>query len=211
MRDDCGVLEASLHPPYATQGMRIGLLGGSFNPPHAAHRLISLTAIKRLNLTQVWWLVTPGNPLKNHAELAPLAERVRMSAELAGHSHIKITAFEAGLNSAYTASTLRYLKRRHNRAHFVWLMGADNLAGFHTWNDWESIFQMMPIAVLDRPNWRYAALASPAAQKFARFRVPEKFATSLALLAPPAWSYLSGPLSRLSSTELRRAREPAHK
>jgi nicotinate-nucleotide adenylyltransferase len=194
-----------LRPPPAAAGMRIGLLGGSFNPPHAAHRLISLTALKRLELTQVWWLVTPGNPLKDHANLAPLPERMRWSREMARHSRIKITAFEAGIGTAYTAASLRFLRRRYPQVRFVWLMGADNLANFHHWNEWESIFQLMPIAVEDRPEWRFRALASPAASHFARFRIPEAAATALPDLRPPAWCYLSGPLSKLSSTALRAA------
>jgi nicotinate-nucleotide adenylyltransferase len=185
--------------------MRIGLLGGSFNPPHHAHRLISLTALKRLNLAQVWWIVTPGNPLKEHNDLSPLAERIRLSRRVARHPRIKVTAFEARLGSAYTAQTLAWLRQRRPEVRFVWLMGADNLASFHRWKDWRAIFRLMPIAVEDRPGWRYRAVASPAAAQFARFRIPEIQARQLPDLAPPAWCYLSGPLSKLSSTALRAA------
>ena len=204
-----GLAGADLRPPLALAGMRIGLLGGSFNPPHAAHRLISMTALRRLRLAQVWWLVTPGNPLKDHSGLAPLSERVRLSRKVARHSQIKITAFEAALNTSYTAATLRFLRQRWPRTHFVWLMGADNLANFHRWNEWQAIFELMPIAVEDRPEWRYRALASPAANRFSRFRVPESEAAILPNLSPPAWCYLSGPLSKLSSTALRAARLPS--
>ncbi len=198
-----GLAEADSRPPLASAGMRIGLLGGSFNPPHAAHRLISLTALKRLGLTQVWWMVTPGNPLKNHADLLPLPERIRLSRQIARDSRIKITAFEAGIGTTYTAAALRFLRRRYPRVRFVWLMGADNLAGFHRWNEWRFIFDLMPIAIEDRPEWRYRALASPASHSFALFRVPERAAGVLPDLTPPAWCYLSGPLSKLSSTALR--------
>jgi nicotinate-nucleotide adenylyltransferase len=186
--------------------MRVGLLGGSFNPPHAAHRLISETALKRLRLAQVWWIVTPGNPLKEHSELAPLAERIRLSRGVARDPRIKVTAFEATLGTAYTAETLAHLRQRFPRARFVWLMGADNLAGFHRWRDWRAIFETMPIAVEDRPGWRHRAIASPAASRFAKVRIPESAAAMLPDLLPPAWCYLSGRLSNLSSTALRAAR-----
>ncbi len=195
-----------LRPPPAAAGMRIGLLGGSFNPPHAAHRLISLNALKRLRLDRVWWMVSPGNPLKEHSELAPLAERIALCRALSRHPRIDVTAFETGIGTAYTALALRFLRRRFPGVHFVWLMGADNLAGFHRWNEWQAIFGLMPIAAEDRPEWRYRALASPAASCFGRFRVPESAAATLPGLAPPAWCYLSGPLSKLSSTALRAKR-----
>ena len=198
-----GVALSDLRPPPVTEGMRIGLLGGSFNPPHAAHRLISETALKRLRLAQVWWLVTPGNPLKDHANLAPLAERLRLCRRIARNPAIKVTAFEAAIGTAYTAQTLAWLHRRSPRVRFVWLMGADNLAAFHRWNDWRSIFHLAPVAVEDRPGWRYRALSSPAAARFASFRIAESEAAALASLAPPAWCYLSGRLSKLSSTEIR--------
>ncbi len=201
-----GLSGADLRPPAAADGMRIGLLGGSFNPPHAAHRLISETALKRLRLAQVWWLVTPGNPLKDHGGLPPLAERVRLARSIARDPRITVTAFEAALGSAYTAKTLRFLRRRFPRVRFVWLMGADNLASFHRWKDWRAIFELLPVAVADRPGWRYRALSSQTANRFAKHRIPESLAGALPDLPPPAWCYLSGPLSTLSSTALRAAR-----
>jgi nicotinate-nucleotide adenylyltransferase len=199
------LLDSDLRPPPAADGMRIGLLGGSFNPPHRAHRLISETALKRLRLSQVWWVVTPGNPLKEHGDLAPLAERVRLCRGVSSHPRVKVTAFEAALGTAYTAQTLGWLRRRFPEVLFVWLMGADNLAGFHRWNNWRAIFELMPIAVEDRPAWRHRALSSPAASRYARFRIPEAAAAALPGLPPPAWCYLSGPLSPLSSTAIRAA------
>ncbi len=195
-----------LRPPPAQRGMRIGLLGGSFNPPHAAHRLISLTALRRLRLDQVWWMVTPGNPLKERSALLPLAERIRLCRQVSRHPLIRVTGFEAGIGTAYTERSLSFLRRRFPGVHFVWLMGADNLASFHRWNEWQAIVGLMPIAVEDRPEWRYRALASPAASRFSRFRIPEAEAATLPALAPPAWCYLSGPLSKLSSTALRASR-----
>jgi nicotinate-nucleotide adenylyltransferase len=200
-----GVADRDLRPPPALPGMRIGLLGGSFNPPHAAHKLISVMALKRLRLDQVWWMVTPGNPLKYHYDLAPLEERIRLSRTVSRHARIKITAFEAGIGIAYTAASLRFLRRRFPGVHFVWLMGADNLASFHRWNEWRAIFSLMPIAVEDRPGWRGRALASRAAHYYSSSRIPEYMALALPLLPPPAWCYLSGPLSKLSSTALRSA------
>lgn len=198
-----GLADVDLRLPASAAGMRIGLLGGSFNPPHAAHRLISLNALKRLRLDQLWWIVTPGNPLKEQGNLAPLRERVALAKKTARHGRIKVTAFEVRFATAYTAEALSFLRRRLPQVRFVWLMGADNLAQLHHWHDWQKIFRIMPIAVEDRPEWRYRALASPAASRFARFRVPEAHAGALPDMLPPAWLYLSGPLSRLSSTALR--------
>jgi len=185
-------------------GQRIGLLGGSFNPPHAAHRLISHTALKRLGLDAVWWVVTPGNPLKSHNELAPLDERMALCRAMAKYDpRIKITAFEKDLPTTYTAGTLGFLMARFSHTRFVWLMGADNLATFHRWDQWRGIAGMMPIAVVDRPNWRLASMASPAARYMSKSYVREDFSHVLPILEPPAWTFLSGPLSDLSSTAIR--------
>ncbi|MEZ5923699.1 MAG: nicotinate-nucleotide adenylyltransferase [Hyphomicrobiaceae bacterium] len=192
--------------PHVEPGMRIGLLGGSFNPPHAGHRHVSVEAIRRLGLDQVWWMVSPGNPLKSHRDLPPLAERIRQAIDVSAHPGIVVTGFEAGLGTAYTAEALRYLTRRNPRAHLVWLMGADNLAQVHRWRRWRAIFANMPVAVLDRPGWRLKGLASPAASTFRRQQWPECAARRLAAATPPAWTFLSIPLSGLSSTELRRQR-----
>jgi len=190
-------------PPDAGPGQVIGLLGGSFNPPHVAHRMISETALKRLGLDKVWWVVSPGNPLKQRAGTMPLSERVALCREVAKNPHIVVTDFEKDLQAPYTASTLAFLKARSPRVRFVWIMGADNLATFDRWQRWREIFTLMPIAVVDRPGWRMKALASKAARAFAPARVPEADATGLALRRAPAWTFLSGPLSHLSSTALR--------
>jgi nicotinate-nucleotide adenylyltransferase len=190
-------------PPYAGPGQVIGLLGGSFNPPHAAHRMISEAALKRLGLDKVWWVVSPGNPLKQRVGTMPLSERMALCREVAKNPHIIVTDFEKDLQTPYTASTLAFLKARSPRVRFVWIMGADNLASFDRWQRWREIFTLMPVAVVDRPGWRLRALASKAARAFAPARVPEADAAGLALRPAPAWTFLSGPLSHLSSTALR--------
>jgi nicotinate-nucleotide adenylyltransferase len=196
-----------VRPPLALPGQRIGLLGGSFNPPHAAHRLISEMALKRLGLDRVWWMVTPGNPLKSKSELATLADRLGACRAIARDPRIIVTAFEADLGTAYTAATLAFLKARYPRVRFVWLMGGDNLAGMHDWQHWRDIFASMPIAAIDRPGWRLKALSSPAARAFATARVAEASAGALPARTAPAWTFLTGPLSELSSTVLRAIRK----
>jgi nicotinate-nucleotide adenylyltransferase len=184
----------------AAAGMRIGLLGGSFDPPHEAHREISLTALKRLGLDQVWWVVTHGNPLKAPST-ADLQSRVEAAKAMAHDPHIAVTGFSGG--SRYTVDLLRALKRRFPGVRFVWLMGADNLAQFDRWRDWEKIFSLVPVAVLDRPGYRLKARAGKAAQRFAPYMVDESDAAGLATLIPPAWTILTHRLSALSSTALR--------
>lgn len=190
-------------PPFAGPGQAIGLLGGSFNPPHAAHRLISEIALKRLGLDKVWWIVSPGNPLKKRIPPAPLAERTRLCRAVATNPHIVVTDFEADLPTPFAASTLAFLKSRSPLVHFVWIMGADNLASFDRWHRWREIFTMVPVVVVDRPGWRMKALASKAARAFARSRRPERDAALLAHTPPPAWTFLTGPLSHASSTAIR--------
>jgi nicotinate-nucleotide adenylyltransferase len=190
-------------PPHAEPGQRIGLLGGSFNPPHAAHRLITEIALRQLSLDRVWWLVTPGNPLKSRSELLPLAERVSLARTLMDNAHVVITDFERNLGSTFTAATLAFLKMRFPDVHFVWVMGGDCLADFHRWQHWRQIFETIPIAIVDRPGWRLPALASPAGRTFADQRLPQSQAPLLATMSPPAWVYLSGPTMHLSSTQLR--------
>lgn len=190
-------------PPFAP-GQRIGLLGGSFNPPHEAHRLLSLHAIKRLNLDAVWWLVTPGNPLKDTHALPPLAIRIQASQHLARDPRIHVSGIEAAIGTRYTLDTLTYLRARCTGVDFVWLMGADNLAQFHRWHGWRRIAHLMPLAVIDRPSASLKALAGPAAQALSAYRLDESDAPVLARLVPPAWMFLHGLKSPLSSTKLRR-------
>jgi nicotinate-nucleotide adenylyltransferase len=194
-------------PPFAA-GQTIGLLGGSFNPPHRGHVLASHLALTRLGLDRLWWLATPGNPLKSSADLAALRARIEAAQVLARDPRIAVTGFESEIGSRYTADTLRYLTRRAPRARFVWIMGADNLAQFHRWRDWQEIAASVPILVVDRPGASFAPLSAPAAQALARCRRPENEAAWLAQMKPPAWIFLHGPRSSASSTALRRARAP---
>ena len=190
-------------PPQAFSGERIGLMGGTFNPPHEGHVLCAVTALLRLRLDRMWWMVSPGNPLKSQANLADFERRIAMSRALATDPAIEVTGFEAGLPTAYTWSTIAFLVKRYPRARFVWVMGADNLATFHRWQHWRRIAAMVPIAVVDRPGWRLRALSSPAAHYLANRRLPEAMAPLLPGARPPAWVLLSGKLSYASSTAIR--------
>ena len=192
------------NPPQAYPGMAVGLLGGSFNPAHEGHLAISLYALNRLRLDRLWWLVSPGNPLKCHSELRPFDERLATARGLTRHPRIDVTGFEAGLRRSHTRHTLDYLQRRYPGTAFVWLMGADNLAVFHRWLDWREIFGQAPIAVIDRPGCRHGALAGRTARAFAAVRIDDSDAVGLARLSPPAWTLLTVPLSAQSSTALRR-------
>ena len=196
----------AVRTPLATPGQRIGIMGGSFNPPHEGHQLVAETALKRLQLDQLWWLVTPGNPLKANGGLPPQAERMDLCRQFARGPKMKITGFESELGTPYTAATLSFLRERYPSVHFVWVMGADNLASFHRWQRWREIAQTMPIAVVDRPGWRVKALSGEAAQSLAQARMREADAAKLAAAHPPAWVFLTGPLSPLSSTQLRATR-----
>lgn len=152
--------------------IRTGLLGGSFNPAHGGHRAISLFAIRALALDELWWLVTPGNPLKSEEGMAPLAARVASAQAMSGLAPIRVTAIEAELGTRYTVDTLAALKRRYANRHFIWLMGADNLATFHQWHRWRDIARQMPIAAIARPGYDEDALAGPAMGWFGRFVRP---------------------------------------
>jgi nicotinate-nucleotide adenylyltransferase len=196
----------AVHPPLAMPGQRIGLLGGSFDPAHEAHLQISQYALKRLRLEGVWWLVSPGNPLKGRPDMAPLEQRLASARTLARDERITVTGFEAALHSAYSAGTVEFLARRFPAVRFVWLMGADCLFELHRWRQWRSIMETMPVAVIDRPGWRLKAMAAPAAGAYRRSFVAEDCAALLAKLEPPAWTFLTVPLSPLSSTELRKSR-----
>jgi nicotinate-nucleotide adenylyltransferase len=184
-------------------------MGGSFNPPHDGHRIAAEAAMKRLCLDQLWWLITPGNPLKSPDGLSSLGGRMSLVSVFARGPKMKITAFERELGTPYTAATLAFLKRRYPDVRFVWIMGADNLAFLHRWQHWRRIAGTMPIAVVDRPGWRLAGLSSPAALAMARSRLPETQAASLATRKPPTWMLLTIRLSGLASTALRNAKPSA--
>jgi nicotinate-nucleotide adenylyltransferase len=202
-RASVGSQSVSQAIPLYTHGMRIGLLGGSFNPPHVAHRAISLFAIKRLKLDRVWWLVSPGNPLKENGALRDLDERAEAARAMADDPRIDVSCLESVIGTRYTVDTISYLRRRAAGLRFVWIMGADNLAQFHRWENWRRIASEVPIAVIDRPPQSFRALAAPAAHALARYRLPENQAARLADRQPPAWVFLTGMKLNLSSTGLR--------
>lgn len=169
---------------------RIGLLGGSFNPAHDGHRYISEEAIKRLRLHQVWWLVSPQNPLKGTADMAPFRQRLRFARLAAQHPRIVVSDVEQRLGTVYTVDTLRRLLPRFPACRFVWLMGADNLIQIASWKGWQKIFVSVPIAVFARPPYSSPALVGKAARFFASARLPEARAKQVATMRPPAWVYL---------------------
>lgn len=191
-------------PRYAP-GLRIGLLGGSFNPPHEGHRLLSRVALRRLGLDAVWWLVTPGNPLKDTRGLPPLGQRIAAARLVADDPRIAVTGVEAAIGTRYTVDTLRYLLRRCTGVRFVWLIGADNAPSFHRWRRWQQIAGLVPIAIIDRPGASLSATRSRFATRFAARRLPESSAATLATLPPPAWSFIHDVRSPQSSTALRAA------
>jgi nicotinate-nucleotide adenylyltransferase len=184
--------------------MRIGLLGGSFDPAHAGHVHITRWALRALDLDRVWWLVSPGNPLKADAP-ADLSRRLHAARAIVDHPRVAVTDVEARAGTRYTAEALAFLLRRHPGVRFVWLMGADNLRSFHRWDRWAEIMAMVPIAVLARPGEQLRAGLSPAARRFARWRVPQGQAAALPFRRPPAWTLLNGPMLDLSSSALRAA------
>ena len=191
--------------PPLEPGMRIGLLGGSFNPPHEGHALVTRLALTRLCLDRVWWLVTPGNPLKSQSDLAELEARVEAARRLVAGPRVAVTDIEAHIGSRYTYDTLAWLTRRAPKVRFVWIMGADNLRQFHLWRHWRDIADLVPIAVVDRPGSTLSAMSSRAAVALGPWRVPEAQAPLFADLRPPAFLFLHGPRSELSSTVLRRS------
>ena len=187
-------------------GRRIGLLGGSFNPAHEGHRHISLLALRYLNLHEVWWVVSPQNPLKLAEGMATFDERFEYAKKIARHPRIRVTDIETQLNTRFTRDTLRRMKQRCQRTRLVWLMGADNLSQISQWRDWTLIFETVPIAVFARPSYSMLALAGKAAHRYARIRLPSRSASSLADMAPPAWTFFHSRLHQASSTQIRAER-----
>ena len=194
----------SLAPSLGDRRSRkIGLLGGSFNPAHRGHVHISNLALKHLDLDEIWWLVSPQNPLKPVRGMAPLSERLAQAAAVAQHSHIRVTDIEASFGSRYTADTLATLRKRFPATNFVWLMGADNLKQISRWERWTRIFQTTPIAIFARPAYSLSALGSLAARRFARHRMFPGSARRLATAPPPAWVFFATRLDPMSATAIR--------
>jgi nicotinate-nucleotide adenylyltransferase len=195
---------SDLRLPAFQSGMRVGLFGGSFDPPHQGHLQVSMAALRSLRLDQVWWLVSPRNPLKPQAPSSDLGRRVAAARARAAHPRLRVTAIEAALGTRYTAETLRRLAPRLRGVDLVWMMGADNLASFHHWRGWQAIAATVPIAVFNRPGLALSALVSPAAQALRNARLTRHNAASLAGRPPPAWVFLPSPHIPVSSTELRK-------
>lgn len=188
--------------PIASPGMRIGILGGSFDPAHEGHAHITREALRRFGLDRVWWLVSPGNPLKAHGP-APIARRMAEARRVMPDPRVDITDLEARLGTRFTAQTLRRVTALYPRVHFVWLMGADNLLQFDRWDNWRAILGLMPVGVLARPGARFVVRHARAARLYAPMRLPEAEARQLPFAAPPAWCFLQMPMSDLSSSAIR--------
>lgn len=188
--------------PIAMPGQRIGLLGGSFDPPHAGHLHISRWALRNLGLDRVWWLVSPGNPLKPRVPAA-LERRLAACRALVDHPRVTVTDIERHLSTRYAADTLAQLSQHYPAVRFVWLMGADNLASFHLWERWDWIMANYPVGVLARPGQQVRAGLAPAARRFASRRLPQEAARLLGLGQSPRWALLTGRMLPASSTAIR--------
>ncbi|KIN75030.1 putative nicotinate-nucleotide adenylyltransferase [Sulfitobacter noctilucae] len=188
--------------PYAAAGQTVGLLGGSFDPAHEGHAHITREAMKRFGLDRVWWLVSPGNPLKSRGP-APLGDRVAWARQVMQHPRVTVTDIEARIGTRYTAQTVARLQNLYPQVRFVWLMGADNMAQFHQWQDWRGIMQSVPIGVLARPGQRISARLSRAAALYAPYRIPGRFGHLLARAEAPAWCFVNVPMNSASSTAIR--------
>jgi nicotinate-nucleotide adenylyltransferase len=185
--------------------MRVGLLGGSFNPAHQGHRHVAELALRRLRLDQVWLMVSPGNPLKPVRGMAPFADRLASARGVADGRRLVATGIEAALATRFTVDTLRELRRRFPRARFVWLMGADNLHQLPRWRGWITIVHTMPFAVLPRPGYNHRALAGQAAKRLGSARLAARRSGLLADRAPPAWIFLPVPQHAASASAIRAA------
>jgi nicotinate-nucleotide adenylyltransferase len=186
------------------RAIRIGILGGSFNPAHAGHLHVARLAMRRLRLQQVWLLVSPGNPLKEARGMAPLPERLASAQSIADGRRVIATDIERHLHTRYTTDTLRALQRRFPRASFVWLMGADNLVQFPRWRGWLDIARHTPFAVVPRPTYNHRALAGQAARRLCHARIPARASTALGHGGAPSWVFLESRQNTLSATALRR-------
>jgi nicotinate-nucleotide adenylyltransferase len=193
-------------PPFGA-GQRIGLFGGSFNPAHRGHFMVAQFALKRLQLDWVWWLVSPQNPLKDPNETGDYDKRLAYTRRIARHPRFVVTDLERQLNITYTAETLQHLRGVFRRGQFVWLMGADSLAGLHHWHEWTTIAETLPLAVLARPGFTLRAVGSPAALRYEANQLPPEHAAKVVGSAPPAWVFVSMPLRKESSTAIRARRK----
>jgi len=192
----------------AWRGRKIGLMGGSFNPAHQGHLMISHQALLHLKLDEVWWLVSPQNPLKSKTGMAPEENRLEAACLVAKDRRIKPMLLESALGTQFTADTLATLTRACPTAHFVWLMGADNMVQFSRWRNWENILHTVPIAVFGRPQYSLGAMTSMVAKRYSAYRVQASAASQLASAQPPAWTFIHYRHDPISATQLREA-QPA--
>lgn len=184
--------------------MRVGLLGGSFDPAHEGHAHLTRVALREFGLDRVIWLVSPGNPLKTRGP-APLDLRIARAREVMQHPRVIISDFEARIGTAYTAETIEALRATYPGVRFVWLMGADNLQQFHRWQRWEDILWSVPLGILARPGWRQSGLHSRTARQYRHARLPGQASKLLPLEDAPAWCFVNMPMMQVSSTQLRAA------
>ena len=192
--------------PFARPGQVVGLFGGSFDPPHAGHVHATLEAMKAFGLDRVWWLISPGNPLKERGP-APLMRRMEAARAILRHPRVAVTDIEARIGTRATADTLAALRRLYPGVRFVWLMGADNLAQFHLWKDWRWIMDNVSVGVVARPGDRISARMSPAARIYARYRIDGTARHLLGRADSPAWCFVNVPMIDVSSTQIRSSGE----
>lgn len=188
-------------------GLKVGLLGGSFNPAHEGHRLVSLMALRQLQLDQVWWLVSPQNPLKSASDMAPLDTRVQGAEQFAAHPRIFVTDIETHLGTRFTVDTMKALNERYRETHFVWLMGADNMIQLPRWEKWRELVNAVPMAIYPRPGFNLKARLSLAATTYRSSWLDPSDAALIPRLAAPALCFLEGPQNPISATQLREGSE----
>ncbi|MBY6083413.1 nicotinate-nucleotide adenylyltransferase [Ruegeria arenilitoris] len=188
--------------PYARPGQVVGLFGGSFDPPHQGHVHVTLEAMKAFGLDRVWWLVSPGNPLKSRGP-APIDQRVEAARSIMQHPKVEVTDIEDLTGTRATADTLAAVRRLYPQVRFVWLMGADNLAQFHKWKDWRLIMDTVPVGVVARPGDRISARMSPAARVYGKYRIDGTARHLLGWADAPAWCFVNVPMVDVSSTQIR--------
>ncbi len=185
------------------RGLKIGLLGGSFNPAHEGHMHITLTALKRLGLDQIWWLVSPQNPLKTKRDMAPFQERLKTAQNFVTHPDVRVLGLEQRFQSNYSLNTVESLRQHCPQTRFIWIMAADNFIELENWHHWQKLMNLVPMAIMDRPGYALQALSSKAAQRFSFARRNERQARTLVHMPAPAWIFLTGPRHSASATEIR--------
>ena len=188
--------------PYARAGQVVGLFGGSFDPPHLGHVRVTHEALKAFGLDWVWWLVSPGNPLKTRGP-APLVQRISAARAMMQHPRVEVTDIEVQTGTRATADTLAALRRLYPQVRFVWLMGADNLAQIHRWKDWRAIMDSVPVGVVARPGGRISARMSLAARRYAKYRIDGQARHLLGRAEAPTWCFVNVPMVDVSSTDIR--------